>query len=62
MSETKEPTRPKIVITQADGTTVERDMDDVEFAEYNSKIEGLQAKIDEIEAKLKVRTNKLANP
>lgn len=54
--------KPKIVVTNSDGTTTERDMDTKEFAEYNAQIEAMQEKIDEIEAKLKVRTNKLANP
>jgi peptidoglycan hydrolase CwlO-like protein len=53
---------PKIVVTNADGSTTEREMDNKEFAEYKAQIEAMQAKIDEIEAKLKVRTNKLANP
>lgn len=55
-------TRPLIVTTQADGTTVEREMDDTEFAEHQATIDSMKDKIKELEAKLQARTNKLANP
>ena len=55
--------RPKIVANDpVTGETIERDMDDKEFAEYKAQIEAMKNDIAEIEAKLKVRTNKLANP
>jgi hypothetical protein len=55
--------RPKIVANDpVTGEVIERDMDDKEFAEYKARIEAMHDKIEELEAKLKVRTNKLANP
>jgi peptidoglycan hydrolase CwlO-like protein len=54
--------RPVITVTNAHGLTTERDMDDKEFAEYKARIEAMHDKIEELETKLKVRTNKLANP
>jgi peptidoglycan hydrolase CwlO-like protein len=54
--------RPVITVTNADGSTTDRDMDDKEFAEYKAQIEVLEKRIAELEAKSKERTNKLANP
>ena len=55
--------KPKIVANDPiTGEVIERDMDNKEFAEYKAQIAAMQEKIDEIEAKLKERTNKLANP
>lgn len=55
-------TRPMIVITQADGTHIEREMDDLEFAEYEAKIEEMADHIANVHAKIEDRAIKLANP
>lgn len=55
-------TRPLIVTTLADGTVEEREMDDLEFAEYEAKMEALADHFDRNNAIIEARRNKLANP
>jgi hypothetical protein len=53
-------TRPLIVTTQADGTHIEREMNDEEFAEYEAKAKELAEHIEFVHAKMEDRANKLA--
>lgn len=51
-----------IVTTQADGTHAEREMNDVEFAEYEAKAEELADHIANVHSKMEDRAIKLAQP
>lgn len=54
-------TRPLIVTHNVDGTLDEREMNDIEFAQYESKLESLSDLIESVHAKIEDRANKLAN-
>jgi hypothetical protein len=54
--------RPLVVVTQKDGTHIEREMDDLEFAEYQAKTKDMEDHISNIHAKIEERAIKLANP
>ena len=55
-------TRPLIVTTQADGTHIEREMNDVEFAEYEAKAKEMADHIANVHEKMEDRAIKLAQP
>jgi hypothetical protein len=54
--------RPFIVTTQADGTHIEREMDDLEFAEYEAKAKEMADHIANVHEKMEDRAIKLAQP
>lgn len=54
--------KPHIVVTNEDGTTTEREMNDLEFADYKTKVKGMSDHIADVHAKIQDRAAKLANP
>lgn len=55
-------TRPLIVTTLPDGSTKEREMDDIEFAAYEAKAKEAEHDAEAIHARIEARITKLANP